>query len=100
MVKIKNHDRFVLITNEHTVSFLFKEGANRPFAVVKSGGREEIEREYINHNRAFSLFPDRVPRMYNYEKEDGAASFWIEHVQERTMGNVIASSWFKKRKGL
>ena len=98
MVKIKNHDRFVLITNEHTVSFLFKEGANRPFAVVKSGGREEIEREYINHNRAFSLFPDRVPRIHNYEKEDGAASFWIEYVQERTMGNLIASSWFKKKR--
>ena len=98
MVKIKNHDRFVLITNEHSISFLFKQGANRPFALVKSGSREEIEREYINHNRAFSLFPNRVPRIYNYEEEAGAASFRIEYIQERTMGNVIASSWFKKKR--
>lgn len=92
------HDRFVLITGNRTISFLFKEGAAQPFAVVKSGNPIELGREYENHKRAFNLFPEWVPQIYYYKNEGETASLCVEYVQERFMSNVIAASWFNKKR--
>jgi len=98
MVKLKCHDRFVLITEDRSISFLFKEGAIQPFAVVKSGDSKELGREYANHKIAFNLFPESVPQLYYYDNKGETASLCIEYVNEMTMSNVVATSWFRKKR--
>ena len=58
-------DRFVLMTEDREIAFLFRSGETTPFAVCKRGDPEALAAERRNHERALQLLGDSVPALLN-----------------------------------
>ncbi len=56
-------DRFVLMTEDREIAFLFRSGETTPFAVCKRGDPEALAAERRNHERALQLLGDSVPAL-------------------------------------
>ena len=95
--KIIGQDRFVLITKDRNISFLFDDDHPLPYAVLKYGKASDIKKEYLKHKKAYEFFPRHVPCILFYERQDKMAFFCIEYVPETHMSNVIASTWIWKK---
>jgi hypothetical protein len=91
-------NRFVLFTKERRISFLFQDKGLYPFAVKKSGHRADIGTEYQNHVRAKELLGNKVPDIWGFETSEETAFFYLEYVPEIFLSNVVAHSFFNKKK--
>lgn len=91
-------NRFVLFTNERQIAILFKDKESIPFAVQKSGATGDIEIEYRNHCMAMAMLEHRVPDIWGLEVLKNKASFYLEYIPEVLLSNVVAESFFNKKK--
>ena len=91
----QSFDRFVLLTDERQIAFLFKPDAAVPWAVRKSGSFEELDVERRNHAWAVQLLGTRVPALLEAD-EKGALT--MEALPERLLGNMVAQAWVNRRK--
>lgn len=94
---IGQENQFFLVSKAQTISFLFHEGHDRPYAVLKRGRMEDLDKEYQSHREAYSLFPEHVPAILFYEHDGEMASLCMEYVHESHMTDVVASGWFRRK---
>lgn len=90
-------DRFVLLTGNREIAFLFHAGGTEPWAVCKSGDVAELESEHQNHEHAQRVLGQRVPALLEITRTGQMASITLEYVCERFLGNVVAAALFGKR---
>lgn len=90
-------DRFVLLTGNREIAFLFHAGDTKPWAVCKSGDIAELESERHNHEHAQRILGQHVPALLEMTRTGQMASITLEYVCERFLGNVVAASLFGKR---
>lgn len=91
-------DRFVLLTADRDIAFLFRDNENAPWAVRKSGAHDELLAEYRNHKLALDFLGRQVPALLGLVETETTTSITLEAIPERFLGNVVASTlWGKKR---
>jgi hypothetical protein len=90
-------DRFVLMTEDREIAFLFRDQEKAPWAVRKSGVREELAAEYHKHSRAFEILCQRVPAVMDMTKAGSTASITFEAINERFLGNIVAAAFLRKK---
>lgn len=90
-------DRFVLLTGDRQIAFLFRSHGQVPWAVCKAGAREDILAEQRNHSLAVQILGRRVPALLETRQDGQTASITLEYVRERFLGNVVAACLFRKR---
>lgn len=91
-------DRFVLKTRERKITFLFRNGSDRPKAVIKCGKTSQIEREYINQKNALALFPMNVPEIYFIKSDGNVSSLCMEYVNGLHLNSIVSSAWMGRKK--
>lgn len=91
-------DRFFLKTRERKIIFLFKNGGNRPRAVIKCGKTSQIEREYINQKNALTLFPMNVPEIYFMKSDGNVSNLCMEYVKDWHLNSIVSSAWIGRKK--
>ena len=91
-------ENFYLITDSRRIVFIFKKGEKEPRAVRKYGKRAEIENEFINHQKAYHLFPTKIPPIYFFRLEGEMGDLCMEYVNESHLNNIVASVWTGKKK--
>lgn len=97
----KLQDRFVHVTNEKNIMFIFKKGDKKPKAVQKYGKLFEIKKEYVNHQKAQILFPSLVPPIYFFKSDCDTGNLCMEYIGDIHFNKVVASASIgKKRKYL
>jgi len=91
-------DRFVLLTGDRQIAFLFRRNEPAPWAVCKTGARADLVAEQRNHNRAVAILGPRVPGVLGLTEGEGTASLSLECLPERFLGNVVAAALWGRRK--
>ena len=91
-------ENFFLITDSRRIVFIFRKGEREPRAVRKYGKRAEIENEFINHQKAYHLFPTKIPPIYFFRLEGEMGDLCMEYVNESHLNNIVASVWTGKKK--
>jgi len=91
-------ENFFLITDSRRIVFIFRKGDREPRAVRKYGKRAEIENEFINHQKAYHLFPTKIPPIYFFRLEGEMGDLCMEYVNESHLNNIVASVWTGKKK--
>lgn len=91
-------ENFYLITDNRRIVFIFKKGEREPRAVRKYGKRAEIENEFINHQKAYHLFPTKIPPIYFFRLEGEMGDLCMQYVNESHLNNIVASVWTGKKK--
>lgn len=90
-------ENFCLITNSRRIVFIFRKGEREPRAVKKYGKRAEIENEFINHQKAYRLFPTKIPPIYFLRSKGEMGDLCMEYVNESHLNNIVASVWTGKK---
>ncbi len=91
-------DRFVLLTKDREITFLFHESEATPWAVTKSGACDELIAEHRKHCRAVEILGRRVPALLGVTEHGTTASITLEAIRERFLGNVVASALWGREK--
>lgn len=97
----KLQDRFIHMTNEKNIIFIFKKGDKKPKAVKKYGKPFEIKKEYVNQQKAQTFFPSLVPAIYFFKSDCDIGNLCMEYIGDIRFNKVVASASIgKKRKYL
>jgi len=91
-------NRFFLKTRERKIIFLFRNGSDRPGAVIKCGKTSQIEREYINQKNALALFPTNVPEIYFLKSDGDVSDLCMEYVNGLHLNTIVSSAWMGRKK--
>ena len=91
-------DRFFLKTRERKIVFLFRNGSDRPGAVIKRGKTSQIEKEYVNQKNALALFPTNVPEIYFMKSDGDVSDLCMEYVKGLHLNTVVSSAWMGRKK--
>jgi len=93
-----DNTKYIRITDNRKIWFLFSPNAEVPHAVVKQGKKEDLYGEYLMHRRAYDLLPDYVPRIGTCHNNGKEIIFCMEYVEERTIGNSVSKCRFKRKR--